>query len=152
MTCAALIGSSSESRNHRVKSGKSAKQGPDSTIFSAMRKAQKRDQARQDVTAARRKTTHSIRPTVRLAQNSTDFRYFKAGDEAADLSEYYMEGNFGFGDDPMEPYPLEQQKMDAAILRQNLLGNLREVESSEQISIGDGDGDNLEKMSDEDQT
>ena len=65
-----------------------------------MRKAQKRDQAHQDVTAARRKTTHSIRPAVRLAQNSTDFRYYKAGDKAADLSEYYryMEGNFGFGD------------------------------------------------------
>ena len=105
------------------------KQKPQSKVEQKRRagcNAQKWDQAHQDATVARRKTTHSIRPAVRLAQNSTDYRYYKAGDEAADLSEYYryMEGNFGFGDDPMEPYPHEQQKMDAAIWRENLQENL----------------------------
>ena len=61
-----------------------------------------------------------------IATKSKDFRYFTEDDEPDDSGDFYdfSEGVFGFRDDPMVPYPLEDQRRDQEIRRKALLENL----------------------------
>ena len=114
--------------------------GKQQSIFTAMQKLRKNNRQQSDVSKAKPQPAEMSQTSnkIRVAKERRNFRYYTEDDEQEDLEDFYrfVEGAFGFADDPMQEYPLPQQRKDEEMRREALLENLRtEVSESEQADM-----------------